>query len=304
MENTYDLIKYYKKNWQENIDTYASLFQLYEQLNSKVYKNILLDFKGVDFISANLLSVFGALLEDVHQKIELKIFFTNLHPKIKDVMQKNGFGKYFQFEQKADTYHSTIEYKKFSTTTEGLQEFEKYISINVFQRGFLPNMDETIKDAMIDNILEMFNNVIDHAESTTVFVCGQFFPRKKKMTLTITDLGKTIQKNVSEYAARNNTDISNALEWALIQGNSTKETFAPGGLGFSLLLNFLKRNKGTFTLISADQCFQLDHKGKHRYKSLDYSFPGTIVTITINLDDKYYYCINEDLESNDGKIVF
>lgn len=36
-------------------------------------------------------------------------------------------------------------------------------------------MNSVYKNSIIDNFLEMFNNVIDHANSSYVYVCGQFF---------------------------------------------------------------------------------------------------------------------------------
>ena len=115
------------------------------------------------------------------------------------------------------------------------------------------------------------------------------------------DLGKTIKENVEEYAYRKGMYIENPLGWALEQGNSTKETNTPGGLGFSLLLDFLELNKGEFTLISDNQCFQLDSKRRRRYKEMKMPFPGTIVTITINLNDDYEYHLSD---MKDATITF
>ena len=61
-------------------------------------------------------------------------------------MQKNGFNRYFTWDNLDDIYHNT-----------------------------LPIMNSVYKNSIIDNFLEMFNNVIDHANSSYVYVCGQFF---------------------------------------------------------------------------------------------------------------------------------
>lgn len=302
MNSYVDIVIPFKENLQEGINTYKKLISLYHLLNSGKYKRIGIDFKGVKFVSANLLSLFGGILEQTQKDNDLEIMFNNIHPNVQNVMRKNGFGQYFKFEPKEDIFHSTIEYRKFSPTTQDLEEFERYIGINVFQRGFLPVMDQELVDAMIDNILEMFNNVIDHAESDVIYVCGQFFPKKKKMILTMTDLGKTIQGNVQEYAEKQGINIKNSLEWALVLGNTTKLTYTPGGLGLSLMLNFLELNKGAFTLISADECFELNLQGKRRFLTLEEAFPGTVLTITINLDDKMYFLV--DNNENDNIIVF
>ena len=80
-------------------------------------------------------------------------------------MQKNGFNRYFTWDNLDDIYHNT----------EHLGDFERYLLLNVFSRNNLPIMNSVYKNSIIDNFLEMFNNVIDHANSSYVYVCGQFF---------------------------------------------------------------------------------------------------------------------------------
>lgn len=173
------LIKCYSKNWQENLNTYNDLICLFHELNSADYEKVILDFQGVEFISANIFSTFGSVLEWIVQKYHPHLYIGHLHPNILSVMKKNGFAQYFGFELKNDDTRNAIEYKKFEPSTNGLEAFEKYVLMNVFQMNKLPAMDENVKDRMIDNILEMFNNVIDHAECENVFVCGQFFSKSK-----------------------------------------------------------------------------------------------------------------------------
>ena len=61
-----------------------------------------------------------------------KIALRNLHPKIKTVMQKNGFNRYFTWDSIDDVYHSTMSYDIFESTTEHLADFERYLLLNVF----------------------------------------------------------------------------------------------------------------------------------------------------------------------------
>lgn len=69
-----------------------------------------------------------------------RIDFSNIHPKVKSVMQMNGFRKYFSWERVTDKFHSTIEYRILQATTQNLEEFEKYLLINVFNRADMPTM--------------------------------------------------------------------------------------------------------------------------------------------------------------------
>lgn len=140
----------------------------------------------------------------------------------------------------------------------------------------------------------MFNNVIDHANSDHVYVCGQYFPKNLNLCFSIVDLGRTINENVTAYFKNKTIDFpDNSLAWAILPGNSTKTSEAPGGLGFSTLLSFLKLNNGYFTLISDKELYDL-RSGKEYFYSLASSFPGTIVTITINLTDNQMYIFDEN----------
>jgi len=225
----------------------------------------LLDFKGVNFFSANLLALFGCCVDNAITVSRNHLAVTNIHPKIKEVMQKNGFNRYFTWEKLKDNNHSTMDYAIFGANTTSLELFERYLIINVFSRQEMPSMNTHFKDRIVDAFLEIFNNVIDHADCRSVYVCGQYFPKSSTLSFSIVDIG------------------------------STKADTAPGGLGFSILIDFLKLNNGSFILISDDEIYEI-YKKKERFNKISPRFPGTIVTITINLKDDhlYYYDNNQN----------
>lgn len=294
MNTQYEIVFSFNENLNNNIHAYETLIKLYHTLNVDSEKNVLLDFTKVNFLSANLLAVLGCCLENIVATKKHKIAFRKLHPKIKEIMRKNGFNRYFTWDNLDDTYHNTMDYASFESTTEHLVDFERYLLLNVFSRSYLPVMNSSYQNSIIDNLLEMFNNVIDHADSSYVYVCGQYFPNNENLCFTIVDIGKTIHENVTSYMhSKNMTCPDNSLKWAVIPGNSTKSEEAPGGLGFSTLLAFLKLNKGYFTLISDHEIFEI-HPGKECFHKLPSPFPGTIVTITINLKDEQFYILEKD----------
>lgn len=291
----------FEKNLNNNKYTYSKLIELYHTLNSLNQQRIILDFSNITFLSANLLAVLGCCVDHTMVKRNHKIALRNLHPKIKSVMQKNGFNRYFTWDSIDDVYHSTMSYDIFESTTDHLADFERYLLLNVFSREKLPVMNSAYKNNIIDNLLEMFNNVIDHANSSRVYVCGQFFPKNMDLCFSIVDIGRTINENVTSYLEATAMDIpDNSLKWAIVPGNSTKALEAPGGLGLSTLLDFLKYNNGSFLLISDREIYEL-RANKERFNTLELPFPGTIVTITINLQDNQLYFLNQ---SNNDIIIF
>ena len=96
------------------------------------------------------------------------------------------------------------------------------------------------------------------------------------------------------YMTENNMKKpDNSLQWAILPGHSTKTEQAPGGLGFSTLLYFLKKNRGEFILISGNEAYELNKNNKDRFNRIEKFFPGTIVTVTINLKDEQAYLYDE-----------
>jgi len=291
----------FDKNLYNDKYTYVKLIELYHTLNTLEQQRVILDFSNITFLSANLLAVLGCCVDHTMTKRNHKIALRNLHPKIKTIMQKNGFNRYFTWDSIDDVYHSTMSYDIFESTTEHLVDFERYLLFNVFSRNNLPVMNLAYKNSIIDNLLEMFNNVIDHANSSHVYVCGQFFPKSMNLCFSIVDIGKTINENVTSYLNATSMDSpDNSLEWAIIPGNSTKALEAPGGLGFSTLLDFLKHNNGCFLLISDKEIYELQ-TNKECFNLLALPFPGTIVTITINLKDNQLYFLDQN---NNDIIIF
>lgn len=296
-----EVIFTFEKNLNNNKYSYDKLIELYHTLNALNQQKVILDFSNVTFLAANLLAVLGCCVENTVTKRNHKIALRNIHPKIKTIMQKNGFNKYFTWDSIHDVYHNTMSYEIFKSTTEHLVDFERYLLLNVFSRNNLPIMNSAYKNSIIDNFLEMFNNVIDHANSSHVYVCGQFYPKSMNLCFSIVDIGTTIKENVTSYlSATSMNSPSSSLEWAIIPGNSTKAMEAPGGLGFSTLLDFLKHNNGSFLLISDKEIYELQ-ANKECFNILALPFPGTIVTITINLKDNQLYFFNQN---NNDLIIF
>ena len=111
---------------------FPKLIELYHTLNSLDQQRVILDLSNITFLSANLLAVLGCCVEYTMAKRNHKIALRNLHPKIKTVMQKNGFSRYFTWDSIDDVYHSTMSYDIFESTTEHLADFERYLLLNVF----------------------------------------------------------------------------------------------------------------------------------------------------------------------------
>ncbi len=258
------------------------------------------DFVNVTFIAGNFFSVIGCIFSTFSVNNNLKIHIQNLRPEIVQVMRRNGFGSYFSNIKTEDhTDDSVIPYLIFNN--HEIDVFKEYITIHLLQHNGMPQMSVPLKNRITDNLLEIFGNVRDHSVHSLVYSCGQYFHRNKMLRFSIVDIGTTIRKNVEDYFHESGKTFSgNALKWAMVRGHSTRRTPEPGGLGFSLILEFIKLNHGMFSLVSGSEGFEYKH-GEENYFDLHYPFTGTIVTLSFYLGDHSSYCLQSETKK---KLVF
>lgn len=286
-------------NLQTSFASHQELARLFHEIHNFKGDTLLLNFEDVTFISANQFSVLGCIISTFHtQHPEVTILAGNVAPKLSNIMQRNGFGNHLSYKSLPDINNTVIPYKIFDVTE--IDNFEKYITISIFSRNDLPQMSSGVRNQIIDNILEIFNNVHEHTCSQKLFTCGQFFPRKHLLYFTITDSGETIPYNVRKHCQKYNIELEDAnccLSWALQPGHSTKIFDEPRGLGLYLLSHFINLNKGELYIVSGEEAFEQNTLGK-RYKQLSNPFPGTIVTMAFNLTDQSSYCLESEINSN------
>ncbi len=278
----------------QNIDTgfqaHSILSTLSAQLADAKSDTVYLDFSHVDFIASNQFAVLGCILDAYKtEHPDATIYFSSLKPKIKKMIQKNGFNTLLGYEKLPDTYNTVIPYSIFGI--DQINIFEKYIVLRIFGRNDIPKMTEKVRGNIIDNILEIFNNVKEHTHSDKVYTCGQYFPKSSLLYFTIVDSGETIPYNVNNYFT-NLPDHDRApvrpLEWAIAPGNTTRTIGTPGGLGLSLLKDFIGLNEGRLYIVSEHETYE-KNGSLERHMYMPNSFPGTIVTVAFNLSDAFSY---------------
>ena len=287
-----------------DIDTsyksHSRLSELYAQLLQAHSTEIYLNFSKVNFIASNQFAILGCILDTYRlQHPDTSIYFLQLGEKIKKTIQKNGFNMHLGFEKLPDVYNTVIPYTIFNINQ--INEFEKYIILRIFDRQDIPKMSEMAKGKIIDNILEIFNNVKEHTHSNKIYTCGQYFPKSSFLYFTIVDSGETIPYNVNNYCTSINIKCpAKPLTWAIAPGNTTRQADTPGGLGLSLLRDFIELNDGKLYIVSGNETYEQNGAAsRHRY--INHPFPGTIVTVAFNLLDESTYRMTSEALS---EIIF
>lgn len=282
---------------------FAELIELYSRSKDCYDKNVVFDFSNTRYIDANLSAVLGAIFNDI-QKHNNMISFASMNSKIEEILCKNGFMDFFNFGKRHDTYATTVKFKVFDIDEK--TSFQTYLDNELFPKIKIP-MTTEYRDYLSSNLDEVYQNARQHGNTDKVYACGQWFPRDNILKFTITNMGTTIPDNVMTVFS--GLSDSDSIEWATQEGNTTKKDKNFGGRGLFDLSTFIKENKGKFHIISGKGYWGV--AGEQKYRSTDYKspFPGTIINLEINLNDKHIYFkdIMELLNSEEaglGRLLF
>ena len=157
-------------------------------------------------------------------------------------------------------------------------------------------MSDRVREILIDRIYELFVNAQMHSQTKKIYTCGQFYPNRHILEFTLVDTGIGIKKKVND---RFNEDLSSiqAIKWALVEGQTTKED-APGGIGLAFIKELVEKNRGKLQIISDDGFYEYSN-GIEKYDIFSSSFPGTILNIQINTNDKTSYSLEAEINPNE-----
>lgn len=195
-----------------------------------------------------------------------------------------------------DTNQTTLPFKIFKLHAG--EQFYDYLDSYMNGRG-IPTMSDALTKRFLQSLFEIFLNAAIHSQSQYgIFACGQFFPQKHRLDFTIADAGIGIRENVRRYTGKKKISSCAAINWALIEGNTTKTGNQPGGLGLKLLKDFIRMNKGKLQIVSRFGYYEFS-VNRDYVEKMNHDFPGTCVNIEINTEDASSYCLKSELNSDD-----
>jgi hypothetical protein len=169
---------------------------------------------------------------------------TNISPNVRSILSKNGFLTHYGEERIGDRWETTIGYQRFDVQDD--RYFSEYIEREFIHRDEMPTMSPGLLKRFRESIFEIFSNAVLHSKSRLgIFNCGQFFPRRGHLNLTVADLGVGMKKNVGDHI-KEDIEPEKAIVWATEKRNTTKSGSVPGGLGLKLLREFIDLNKAVY----------------------------------------------------------
>lgn len=274
---------------------YDFLSELYESMRNVQTEDIFVDFGRCREFDANLSAVLGAFLDKLTDDGHHLFLRSPKLPGVKRALSRNKFFKAFDLETKYEDRENYIDYRRFDVSET--QDFKQYIYLELIQKERFPSCSDKAKLKIIESIYEIFANAVSHSGSKRVYCCGEVHKRMGKTMLDITfvNLGKSVVENVNNYLTgrdKASIDSCKTLEWAFVEGNTTKHV--PGGLGLSILKQFIAMNEGTIQMVSGDAMLEINGDIPTNTK-LDRWFPGTIVTVEFNCNDTKTYMMTDEI---------
>ena len=276
-------------------DGYERLAELAKATAKLRASRLELDCSRVGFFDANMAAPLGAVLARVADRFNA-VEIVSLPELVERVLRKNGFLTQFRYQPMDDAYKTTIPYRRFQQADEGA--FADFIQPHVRGKG-IPSMTEGMGKVFKQKLFEVFQNAVIHSESELgIFVCGQFFPQKQKLDLTIADGGIGIRDTVRRYFEDPKIASVPAIRWALKEGHTTKKGKQPGGLGLKFLHDFARLNKGRIHIVSRFGFYEFN-AGDESFAKMAGDYPGTVVTLEVNTADTAAYRLASEVPSED-----
>lgn len=299
-----------------NIRSDDAGFEIGFKIAKKIIENPInyysFDFTNCSKLSHNGIVLLGGLARYVESqrstkanlfKKKLSIFGTNFQVEtmsaiLSENLINNNFLSHFKEQDKFRPHYKKGEYI-------GYREHKNILNEN-FLTEYLKNewlsndkliLSKELKSEIISRIIEIFMNAYGHGisrqenEQLGIYSCGEYDKKLKKLHISVLDFGVGIVNNVMTGCPNISTEVE-AMDWALKLGNSTNtdsiNSLTPRGLGFELLREFVTVNKGELRIYSNSVKACTTPSGSYKISDNVFNFPGTLVSITINCDNRKY----------------
>lgn len=281
---------------ETDLDGYNELARIFKHINNQEDPEITINFDGCVSFDANLSAALGAILMEFLSNEGHRVWLSR--PKagpVRKSLSRIHFLRAWDIATNVEEREYYIPYRQFRSNDE--TDFKKYLDEQLLHKQKFPQHSETAGGKIQESIFEIYANAVSHGETNYVYSCGEYKEDRHMLDMTIVDCGITIPSKVNRYMSDHcliSLSPIEAVKWAFVSGNTTKNE--AGGLGLAILKEFISLNEGALQVVS-DNAF-LEMKGdKVESFLLDLPFPGTIVNMRFNFDDKKSYRMSDEVEN-------
>lgn len=274
---------------------YQQLALLAKETSQLAFDQLELDFATCSFFEANMAAPLGAILAQVSGRLN-RVSITRVPDATERILRKNGFLCQYGFDLIVDTNQTAIPFRRYRLSED--RRFAEHLGQYLVGKG-VPPMTAALNREFLRSILEVFQNASSHSESEVgAFVCGQFFPKKERLDLTIADGGIGIREQVRRKLGVSISSVG-AIRWAFQPGHTTRIGPNPGGMGLKLLRDFIVKNGGRIQILSRQGYYELANHHETTTQVLG-DFPGTSVNLEINTADTNTYRLASESASHEA----
>ena len=274
---------------------FEHLANLHARTAGCVFDHVEIDMRRARWFDADMCAAFGAILYRLGDQLNT-VDLVGIEPRVGKVLAKNGFLSHYGRKRIPDRWGTTVAYTRFDVDDD--RYFSDYVEREFIRRQEMPKMSRRLLKKFRESVFEIFSNAVLHSSTQLgIFSCGQFFPKKNRLDFMVADMGVGICRNVRKHTGR---EISpeDAIVWATDENNTTKCGKIPGGLGLTLLREFVDLNGGRIQIVS-DKGYWERERGRTCTSSLDHPFPGTVVAVEIDTADQRTYGLSSEFSDGD-----
>lgn len=277
-------------------DGFDHLAELAAETKEMFNSAVQLDFSRCGFFEANMTAPLAAVLTKLSVERFNRIKIVNIPSAIKNILSKNRFLVSYGYDPINDVNQTVLPLIRLQLKDGN--RFADYLNEHMNGKG-IPPMTRAMDRMFRGSVFEVFQNAVIHSDSEPgVFICGQFYPQKHRLDLTIADAGIGVRTNVRRYLKNVNLSSVSAIKWALHEGHTTKTGRQPGGIGLKFLKDFVELNGGKIQLVSRFGFYEYN-KGVESFSKLTADLPGTAVNLEINTSDTCTYQLSSEISSKD-----
>ncbi len=268
----------------QDFDTYDYLAKLQNIIIDCPENKIILDFQNCSFSHAIFTAFIGSLAIWASNFNKVLVYRAGKDSNIYKYFKHSGLYSYITGDSIDYTNGNTIPFRRIDMDDSKIINYiDTILNLAPIQ------LTDSAKELLFKNIYEIFNNSVEHSDAQKgVYSCGHWMPKKKELVFSVYDTGIGIPALVKSKISTEFTS-SQAIDWALTKGNSTKQlkNGIPRGIGLSDLKDFIKLNKGSFSIISNDIYYSYDQTDI--YQTLGNPIIGTMLSFIIRNDEDHIY---------------
>ncbi|MFH1097455.1 MAG: ATP-binding protein [Candidatus Desantisbacteria bacterium] len=270
------------------------LFNLWNQINND-NMDVTFEFSNCKFLPHSAVAFLGGIIRLIQARGGIvRLVLDSIPTKVKANLEKNGFLSILGFGGVSKTGNS-IPYREDSYQDKVV--LVDYLKMYWLERGWV-HVSEMLKDVIVGTVWEIYANAFEHRESPVgIFSCGQYYPRRHELKLTVVDFGVGIPSNVRLFfkpdPRAQSLSAASCLKWAFQRGMTTKPDSR--GMGLDLLKEFVKLNKGKLEVFSHEGYAIIDSE-QEQFVNRTTFFEGTLVNITFICDESHYRFASERVE--------